>query len=143
MTNTIQTSGALGRDAELKFTQSGKAVLNLNLADGKSRKNDQGGWDEVRPTIWHNVSIWGALAEMWANSGLLVKGAKVDVTGELTIREFEHQGEKRWASEVRAYQIGVREDRRQQQPSAGGWGQQPAQGDPWNAGTGNDQAPPF
>lgn len=136
MTNNITTNGALGRDAELRFTQSGKAVLNLSLADGRSRKNDRGEWEEVRPTIWHNVSVWGALAEMWANSNLLVKGAKVDVTGELTIREYEHQGEKRWQTEIRAHQIGVRESTnaapRPSTPAA----------DPWSTG-GDDSRPPF
>lgn len=134
MTNTITVSGALGRDAELRFTQAGKAVLNLNLADGRSRRTESGEWEEVRPTVWHRVSIWGALAEMWANSNLLVKGAKVDVTGELTIREYEHEGQRRWQAEVRAYQIGVREQANAPRPT------QP-QSDPWSTGAADMEAP--
>ena len=136
MTNTITASGALGRDAELRFTQSGKAVLNLSLADGRSRRTESGDWEEVRPTIWHRVSVWGALAEMWANSNLLVKGAKVDVTGELTIREYEHEGQQRWQAEIRAYQIGVREQANTGHPRP----TQP-QPDPWSTGDAPTEAP--
>lgn len=151
--NRITVTGRLGQDAELKFLPSGRSVLNLSVGDGKSRRNDQGGYDELRPTIWHRVAIWGEVGEMWANSGLLVKGAHVDITGEQTIREFEHNGEQRWSSEINAYQVGVREPRQQQSQPTGGFGQsqgfgepggpgqQPA-GDPWASAT-DPTAPPF
>lgn len=129
MTNRITITGRLGQDAELKFLPSGRSVLNLSVGDGKSRRNDSGGYDEIRPTIWHRVAIWGRMAEMWAESGLLVKGAQVDVTGELSIREFEHNGQHRWASEITAYQVGVREPRQSQQ-QGGGFGQASGFGEP-------------
>src|SRR5690625_1214241 len=148
MTNRITITGHLGADAELRFTDSGRPVLNFSVGDGKSRRGEGGDWVEVRPTIWHRVAVWGPLAEMWANSGLLVKGAHVDVTGELEIREFEYQGESRWSADVTAYQVGVREPRQgggfQQQQQGDPWGGQQSQGQDWpgaaQPGTGQ---PPF
>lgn len=126
MTNHITIRGALGQDGELRFTNNGRPVLNLSVADGKSRRTENGEWEEIRPTIWHRVSVWGQLAEMWANSGLLVKGAQVEITGEQTIREYEHNGEQRWSSEISAYQIGVKEPRNQQTQAPQQQYQQPA-----------------
>lgn len=155
MTNRITITGHLGQDAEFKFIErTGRQVLNLSVGDGKSRRNDQGGYDELRPTIWHRVAIWGPMAETWANSGLLVKGAHVDITGEQTIREYEHEGQQRWRSEITAYQIGVREPRNQQQqqhqqPASDQFGSAvpgvmdtPAAQDPWGGGGGGAN-PPF
>lgn len=148
MTNAITIRGALGQDGELRFTNNGRPVLNLSVADGKSRKDESGNWQELRPTIWHRVAIWGQLAEMWFASGLLTKGAQVEITGEQTIREYEHNGEQRWSSEITAYQVGVREKRGQSQPAQSdqfasavpGHMGAPA-GDPW-AGQ-PDSTPPF
>lgn len=136
MTNQITIRGGLGRDAELRFTSNGRPVLNLSVGDGKSRKDDSGNWQELRDTIWHRVAIWGAVGQMWADSGLMVKGAQVEVTGELEIREYEHNGEQRWSSEINAYQVGVKEPRGDQQQRAPQRSQQyapPPEQDPWGS----------
>lgn len=155
MTNQITIQGGLTRDATLRYTQSGQPVLNLDIGDSRRRKvGDE--WVDARGPLYYQATIWGRLAEMWAETGLLVKGAKVDVTGELTVREYEYEGRDRYALQLRVDQIGVREPRQQQQSSGGGFGQsqgldqiQAQQQDPWS-GTpgyttgGNDAgSPPF
>ena len=64
----------LGRDAEVRYLDDGKAVTNLSLAFTYGRK----GGDGKRPTQWVDGSLWGARAEALAE--YLTTGTKVVVT---------------------------------------------------------------
>lgn len=66
--------GRLGRDAELRRTSSGDAVLELALAYNYGRKGDDGN----RPSQWIKGTMWGTRAEALASS--LVKGQQIVVT---------------------------------------------------------------
>lgn len=135
MSNTIQIKGNLGRDADLRFTQSGAAVLNLNVADQARRKTDQG-WEDDGPATWYRVSVWGQLGEALAESGAMVKGVTVSVTGELRPREYEKDGQQHTSMDVRAEAVGVFPKRNtSSRPPA-----DPA-ADPWGAGVSSDAAP--
>lgn len=59
----------LGRDAELRYSTSGKAVANLSLAVSYGQK----GQDGNRPTQWIEASIWEKQAEVMAP--FMVKGS--------------------------------------------------------------------
>lgn len=137
-------------EPQLKFTPSGKAVLEFSLAENHSKKNQQGGWDEDG-TTWRRVTLWDKKGEALGN--VLKKGDRVIVTGSERIREWEGKdGQQGKSLEVNARDVGIIP--RVQQGSAGNqgggqpgnWGgNQPAQGgqqaDPW--GNGPDQEPPF
>lgn len=112
MSNTITVTGHLGRDAELKYTSNGNPVLELSIADTPRRKNrDTGEWEDAGDTVWFRASVWGPMAEALGNAGTAAKGAQVTVTGTLTVREYEHNGEKRTSHDVRVDTVGVREKR--------------------------------
>lgn len=64
----------LGRDAEIRTTQSGEKVASLSLAFNWGMK----GQDGNRPTQWVDGSLWGKRAE--ALIDYLVKGQQVVVT---------------------------------------------------------------
>ena len=66
----------IGRDAELRKTQSGESVLSLSLAFSYGRKGDDG----RRPTQWVDATMWGKRAE--ALAPYLQKGGLVSVTLE-------------------------------------------------------------
>lgn len=66
----------LGRDAELRHTPQGDAVINLALAFDYGKK----GQDGYRPTQWLESQLWGQRAE--ALAPYLLKGKKVVVTCE-------------------------------------------------------------
>lgn len=64
----------LGRDAELRTTQTGEKVASLSLAFNWGMK----GQDGNRPTQWVDGSLWGKRAEVLID--YLVKGQAVVVT---------------------------------------------------------------
>lgn len=64
----------LGRDAELRRTPDGKAVVNLALAFNYGRKGDDG----KRPTQWVEASLWEQRAE--ALAPYLRKGEAISCT---------------------------------------------------------------
>ena len=59
--NRVMLVGNLGRDASVKFSQSGSAICSLSIATTKSWKDDAGEWQDR--TEWHNLVAFGKLAE--------------------------------------------------------------------------------
>lgn len=77
-------AGNVGKDAELRRTQSGDAVLGFSLAvnNGKDRDGNR------RESTWFDCSIWGKRAE--SLQGHIRKGVKLVLEGRPTTRE--HNG---------------------------------------------------
>jgi single-strand DNA-binding protein len=83
MFHKIILVGNLGRDPEMRYTPSGQAVTNINVATNR-RYSDSNG--EMRDeTIWFRVSVWGKQAE--ATNQYLRKGRQVLVEGRLVADE--------------------------------------------------------
>lgn len=97
--------GNVTNEPELRFIQSGKAVVKFRLASTPRRFDKQQDKWVDGDTNWVTVNAWGKLAENVAES--VKKGDGVIVTGRLQIREFEHKGEKRTSVEVTADAIGL------------------------------------
>jgi single-strand DNA-binding protein len=77
--HTIILVGNLGRDPEMRYTPSGKAVTNFSVATSRQYTNSNG--QMVKETIWFRVSTWGKQAETC--NTYLKKGSKVLVEGRL------------------------------------------------------------
>ena len=60
--NLVILIGNLGMDPELKFTQSGRALLRMRIATTERYGGGQGGERQER-TEWHTVILWGNRAE--------------------------------------------------------------------------------
>jgi single-strand DNA-binding protein len=80
MYHTVIIVGNLGRDPEMRFTPSGQAVTNLNVATNRQYTSSNG--EQVKETIWFRVAVWGKQAENCNN--FLKKGSKVLIEGRLT-----------------------------------------------------------
>jgi len=97
--NKVILIGNLGRDPELRFTQSGQAVGNFTLATTENWTDKSG--EKVERTEWHRIVTWGKLAEMCAQ--YLTKGRTVYIEGRLQTREWEDRdGHKRQTTEINA-----------------------------------------
>lgn len=101
---SITLIGNLARDPELRFTASGKPVVNLTVVTSKSTKTEGGKWEDKDTTFWR-CSAWDALAENIAES--LVKGDAVIVHGSVAERQWEKDGETRSSMEVQAWNVGA------------------------------------
>ena len=77
-------AGNVGKDAILRRTNSGDAVLGFSLAvdNGKDKNGNK------RDATWYDCSIWGKRAESLERH--ITKGTKLTLTGRPTARE--HNG---------------------------------------------------
>lgn len=100
--NKVILIGNLGRDPEIKYTQSGTAVANLSLATNEVW-TDKAGQKQER-TEWHRVVVWGKQAQVLAEH--LSKGKQVYVEGSLQTRSWDdREGNKRNTTEIRAVRV--------------------------------------
>ena len=100
--NKVILIGNLGRDPELKYTQSQTPVCNLSVATNEVW-NDKSGERQER-TEWHRVVVWGKQGENV--SKYLRKGSQVYVEGSLSTRSWEDKsGQKRYTTEIRAVAV--------------------------------------
>jgi single-strand DNA-binding protein len=109
--------GNLGRDPEMRYTPSGRAVTQFTVAVNQSTKNQQTGeWTEE--TDWFRVSVWGDRAERAAEQ--LRKGNRVFVEGRFKSREYESSdGTKRVSLDVTADNV-ISLERRERTDDEGG-----------------------
>ena len=82
--NVIVISGNVGRDPELRHTQTGKAVANFSVAT--SERNDR--------TQWFRVIVWEKQAELCAQ--YVHKGDRVTVQGRMSSRKNDDDGREYW-----------------------------------------------
>lgn len=80
MYHTLIIVGNLGRDPEMRYTQSGQAVTNFSVATNRQYTSSSG--EQVKETVWFRISAWGRLAE--TTNQYLKKGSRVLVEGRLT-----------------------------------------------------------
>jgi single-strand DNA-binding protein len=96
--NTITIVGNVGKPVELKFSQGGMAVGTFTVATTSGK-------DDKKVTVWHNVTVFGQMAEYTASS--LEKGSRVIVVGKLDISSYEKDGQKKYTTKILADEIGL------------------------------------
>lgn len=98
MINKVILVGNLGRDPEVRSTQSGQPVASFTLATSRKWKDKNGQRQEQ--TEWHNIVCWGRQAEVAGQ--YLTKGKQIYVEGRLQTRSWDDRqtGEKRYRTEV-------------------------------------------
>lgn len=79
MFQKITLIGNLGKNPEMRYTPSGKAVTSFSVATTNQYTKEGG--EQVKETTWFRVSVWGKMAE--ACNTYLSKGSKVFVEGRL------------------------------------------------------------
>lgn len=95
--NKVMLVGRLGKDPEMRFTPSGRAVTNFTMATDEVWV-DQNNERQER-TEWHRIVTWGKLAENCAK--LLSKGRLVFVEGRIQTRSWDDKdGNKRYTTEI-------------------------------------------
>ena len=144
----IRIDGRIAADPRFNSV-NGKSVANIKVLAGRSKKNEDGTWENITTTAF-DVAYWNQHAEL-VNMFNPNKGDSVVVTGTVTgIDKF--QGDKGELLSVKVSGDGLRVFPKQNN-NGGGFGQQQSQSwgaehqqsqpasDPWAAS--NNQAAPF
>lgn len=96
--NKVMIIGNLGSDPEMRYTPSGTAVANFNVACNRQWTNRETN-ERQEQTEWVRVVLWNRLAEI--ASQYLQKGRQVYIEGRLQTREWQDRdGNRRWTTEV-------------------------------------------
>lgn len=94
--------GNLGRDPEMRATQSGRQVANFSIATSRSYTTGDG--EKRDETEWHRIVAWGRLAEICGQ--YLQKGKQVYIEGRIQTRKWQDQsGADRYTTEIVADQM--------------------------------------
>lgn len=94
--NQAQLIGRLGKDPEIRYTGTGKAVANFSIATDETWKDAQG--EKQSKTTWHRCVAWTKLAEIIQK--YVKKGNLIFIQGRIENREWEKDGIKRYSTEI-------------------------------------------
>ena len=90
--------GRLGKDPDVVNFDSGSKKVSFPLATSDSYKNRSG--ERVETTEWHNIVIWGKLADIAEQ--YLRKGDPIYLEGKIETRNYDDKdGNKRYITEIR------------------------------------------
>lgn len=95
--NRVILIGNVGKDPEIRSTQDGKKIASFSIGISESWKDKNSGERKTK-TEWVNISAFGNVVSVIEN--YVKKGSKVYVEGSLQTREYEKNGEKRYATQV-------------------------------------------
>jgi single-strand DNA-binding protein len=97
--NKVTLLGNLGRDPEVRFSQSGDKIANLSIATSETW-NDKSSGERKEKTEWHRVVVFNKFLADIAEK-YLKKGSKVYVEGALQTRKWtDNAGIEKYTTEV-------------------------------------------
>ena len=111
MINSVNLTGRLTNDVELRYTQSGSAVASFSLAVARQFSNAQG----QRETDFIQCVVWRKSAEALAN--YTHKGSLIGITGRLATRTYEKDGKTVYVTEVNVDNFSFLESKKADQSS--------------------------
>ena len=90
--NEVHLRGVLARDPEIRYTTNGKAVANFTMATTYAKR-----------TEYHRCVAWEQAAEHLGEH--FKKDSLIALSGRLQTRSYEKNGEKRYVTEVIAWNV--------------------------------------
>ena len=103
---TIDFTGNLAEDPEIRFTPNGRQVTRLRVIENRRRQNfETGEWEDAEPNAF-TVNVWRSLGENAGES--LRKGNAVYVKGHIVTDRWSDKetGESRTSQVVVAEHLG-------------------------------------
>ncbi|MEO6922211.1 MAG: single-stranded DNA-binding protein [Acidobacteriaceae bacterium] len=96
--NKVFLLGNVGKDPEIRTTQSGMVVASFSLATADRAKDQTGNW--VDKTEWHNLVCFQRTAEIVRD--YVKKGSQIFVEGKIQTRSWDDKesGQKKYKTEV-------------------------------------------
>jgi single-strand DNA-binding protein len=100
--NKVILVGTLGKDPEVRYSQSGSALTSVSIATNESWKDKNG--EKQERTEWHRVKFFGKLAEIAGE--YLKKGGQVYIEGSLRTEKYtDKQGVEKYSTDIIANEM--------------------------------------
>ena len=100
--NKVILVGNVGKDAEVRYIDSGVAVATFSLATSETYTSKSG--EKVTTTEWHNIVAWRGLAEFAGK--YIQKGRQLYIEGRIRSRSYDDKdGVKKYITEILADSI--------------------------------------
>lgn len=95
--NRVTLIGHLGQEPEVKVLGEEKKLARFSLATSETYTNEKG--EKVTDTQWHNLVVWGKLADL--SEKFLQKGKEIAIEGKLVTRSYTDKDQvKRYITEI-------------------------------------------
>ena len=99
--NKVTLIGNLGKDPEMRYTQSQQPFAKFSLATSEVFTSNG---ERQEKTQWHNIVIWGKQAEIAGR--YLKKGKQIYCEGIIEYREYEDKdGQRRFFTEIKVFRF--------------------------------------
>ena len=118
MINKVILVGNVGMDPEVRSLETGVKVARIRLATSERIFNRQTN-ETTEHTEWHTITLWRGLAEVVDK--YVHKGSQLYIEGRLRSREWEQDGQKRYATEIVADELKLLGRRQEGAPQQGGY----------------------
>lgn len=115
--NQVTLLGNVGKEPEVKSTQSGQSVAKFSLATSTGGYKKPDGTEVKEVTQWHNIIVWGMEGLVKA----IHKGHKVLVVGRIEYRSYQGaDGQTKFVTEIIASNLSVlsRDGQAEQAPAS-------------------------
>lgn len=100
--NRMMIIGNVGRDAEMRYTPSGKPTTTFSVATSRRWIGPDG--EPREETDWFTVVTWNKLAE-WCSENIQ-KGQRIYADGRLQVRTWEGpDGQRHFRAEITADRV--------------------------------------
>lgn len=106
--NKVMLIGRVGEEPKVTALQNG-TVANFSFATSDSYIDAQGNKQEK--TEWHRLTAWGKTAEIVQK--YIHKGDCLYVEGKIQYREYEKNGEKRYATDIVIHELNMLSERKE------------------------------
>lgn len=98
MLNRCEFIGHVGRDPEIRTTQSGDKVASISIACTERWKDRTTG-ERREKTVWVPLSVWGGVVDVVER--YVTKGSLIYVSGQFETRKWQDQsGQDRYSTEI-------------------------------------------
>lgn len=104
--NRASIIGHVGKDPEIRNTNTGKQVANFSIATQEAGDR----------TEWHRVIAWEKQAEVVRD--MVQRGTALEIEGRLQTRKWEKDGQTHYTTEIVAYRVNVLAKGKEQAPQA-------------------------
>lgn len=113
--NLVVIKGRIARMDDLRYTQSGTAVVSFSVAVDRR-------FSKEREADFINVTAWQKTAEFIAQ--YFAKGQEILINGRLQVSSYDKDGEKRYKTEVIAENVEFCGSKKQENASPFGLGEE-------------------